>query len=261
VVPSNKQGIDVSSSILVLKDGRIIEQGSHGELLAQDGVFATMWADQISASGDTAASVEDQAVKEAVAGDPADQAEPAADAAVEDDAQRERAASSLFVDKSEATPAAPESTADTGDMPPVPSKEPEAVPADESVPPAALAFPTAEDTTRPTSERIPSQSGGGVTFEDSVNAPPSRSGTPDPEAEPKRKRISSQNLQRIARKISLTTRRQGSGTVIPGIKRDSPSTPQDGTSARNSNESPTASVQSDTGKKKKDKKEKRKSIF
>jgi hypothetical protein len=64
--------------------------------------------------------------------------------------------------------------------------------------------------------------------------------------------------------MSLTTRRQGSGTFIPGIKRDSSSTPQapqDGTGARNSNESPTASVQSDTGKKKKDKKEKRKSIF
>ena len=37
------------SSILVLKDGQIVETGSFRELLAQNGIFATMWADQVSA--------------------------------------------------------------------------------------------------------------------------------------------------------------------------------------------------------------------
>ncbi|KAG2099651.1 P-glycoprotein, partial [Suillus cothurnatus] len=35
--------------IMVLKDGRIVEQGSHRELLELNGLFASMWADQISA--------------------------------------------------------------------------------------------------------------------------------------------------------------------------------------------------------------------
>ncbi|KAJ2937028.1 hypothetical protein H1R20_g54, partial [Candolleomyces eurysporus] len=36
--------------ILVLKDGQIAEQGTHKELLALDGIFATMWADQVSSN-------------------------------------------------------------------------------------------------------------------------------------------------------------------------------------------------------------------
>jgi hypothetical protein len=40
------------SSILVVKDGRIIEQGSHSELVERGGVFATMWADQIAVAED-----------------------------------------------------------------------------------------------------------------------------------------------------------------------------------------------------------------
>jgi len=246
--------------ILVLKDGQIIEQGSHKELLAHDDVFAPMWADQISASGDPATSIEAQRVKkEAVSGYLGDQTESAADAAVEDEAPHEPAASDAFVDTPEAVPAVFDSTESAQDAPPVPFKEPVAFPADESGPPAQLAFPTSDDTQRPPSERIASQSGGGVTFEDSVNATPSRTATPDPEAEPKRKRISSQNFQRFARKMSLTTRRQGSGT-----KREASSPPQDdavASSARNSNDSPAASVQSDIGKSKDNKKAKRKSIF
>ncbi|KAG0708291.1 P-loop containing nucleoside triphosphate hydrolase protein [Suillus ampliporus] len=38
--------------IMVLKDGRIVEQGSHKELLELNSLFASMWADQISASED-----------------------------------------------------------------------------------------------------------------------------------------------------------------------------------------------------------------
>ena len=35
----------------MLKVGQIVEQGNHRQLLKLDGVFATMWADQISAAG------------------------------------------------------------------------------------------------------------------------------------------------------------------------------------------------------------------
>lgn len=262
------------SSILVLKDGQIVEQGSHKELLAQDGVFASMWADQISASEEPAVSIGDRSVKEAVPGYLEDEPEPApvaeADVAAENGApsvSQDRAVSGVFVDAPEVIPAALESTEEATDAPPVPVKESGS---DEPTAPP-LAFPATDDTTsqRAPSERIPSQTVGGVTFGDSVNAPPSRSGTPDPEAEPKRKRISSQNLQRFARKMSLATRRTGSATLIPGLKREGSSTPlasQDGegeSSARNSNDSPNDSVQTDVdqSKNKKKDKEKRKSLF
>jgi ATP-binding cassette subfamily B protein len=32
--------------IIVLQDGRIAEQGTHGELIAKDGLYAAMWARQ-----------------------------------------------------------------------------------------------------------------------------------------------------------------------------------------------------------------------
>lgn len=254
------------SSILVLKDGQIIERGSHSELLARDGVFAAMWADQILASGAPATSIVDQSVKEeVVSGYVVNQIEPEA-AEVEVEPPHEHATSDAFVDTQETDPTAHISAENT-DAPPVPAEEPAvAQPADESGPPVPVEFPTSDSTQLP-SEVIPSQSGGGITFEDSANSPPSRTTTPDPEGETKRKRASSQNFQRFARKMSLATRRQGSA-IIPGIKREgsSPQASQDGagaSSVRNSNDSPAGSVQSDTGKNKdkKDKKEKRKSIF
>jgi len=263
MLPSTSIGLTLLSSILVLKDGQIIERGSHKELLARGGVFAAMWADQILTSGDP---IGDQSVtEEAVSGK---QIEPEAHAEVEDEAPCEHATSGAFAETPEASPIALVSAENT-DAPPVPAEEPVARPADEPGPPAPVTFPTSDDTQLVPSELISSQSGGGITFEDSANLPPSRTATPDPEGESKRKRISSQNFQRLARKMSLATRRQGSGTIIPGIKRETsaPQASQDGagtSSARNSNDSPAGSVQSDTGKnkdKKKDKKEKRKSIF
>lgn len=52
--------------ILVLKDGQIVEQGSHSELLAQGGVFATMWAVQVQGIEDATSSHTNQ--KEALSG-------------------------------------------------------------------------------------------------------------------------------------------------------------------------------------------------
>jgi tetratricopeptide (TPR) repeat protein len=53
----------------------------------------------------------------------------------------------------------------------------------------------------------------GVTSE--PQSPPSRNETPDPDAEPKRKRVASQNFQRLARRISIGTRRSSSVLGIP----------------------------------------------
>lgn len=55
---------DFHCSILVLKDGQIVEQGSHSELLEQNGIFATMWADQISTEDPSTS----QSVKQEVPG-------------------------------------------------------------------------------------------------------------------------------------------------------------------------------------------------
>lgn len=255
---------------MVLKDGQIIEQGSHKELLAQDGVFATMWADQISASGDAPGSISGQSIKkEAIVGYLQDQTDAASVAEVDAaegeglSAPQERAADT-FVATPEAIPAALEPT-EAEEAPPVPTKEPIAFPSEEpapeSTPAPPLAFPTSDSASqRALSERIPSQTVGGITFGDTVNSPPSRTGTPEPGADQKRKRISSQNLQRFARKMSLGTRRSGSTTSVPRESSSTAQTSQDGAGTSTpltSNDSPAASVKD----KKKDKKEKRKTIF
>lgn len=152
-------------------------------------------------------------------------------------------------------------------------------------PSSAVAFPTSGDSQSeihrvetPASAppvQIPTPTPGpAVTFGVSVNSPPSRTGTPDPDSEPKRKRISSQNFQRLARRISLTTRRSNTSSSIiaglPGFKRDqSPRVSTDDANSRGegsntgaSNDSPAGSVtgsgDDSKGKlKKKDKKDKK----
>lgn len=127
-------------------------------------------------------------------------------------------------------------------------------------------FPTTSETPQPEIRRSDSPFGftPAVTFEANLN---SRTETPDPDAEPKRKRISSQNFQRLARRISLSTRRQSSVSSIipniPGFKRsDSPRISMDDNAraeSSTSNDSPAGSVKGDDkGKsKKKDKKDKK----
>ena len=94
--------------------------------------------------------------------------------------------------------------------------------------PAPIAFPASPETASQregsVAERVQTP---GVTFQEA--ATPERTGTPDPEADGKRRRtLSTQGIQRLARRISITTRRQGSsssipalaGSIIPGLKRE-----------------------------------------
>jgi hypothetical protein len=275
--------LTVCTSILVLKDGQIVEQGSHKELLALGGVFASMWADQISASDDLAISLGEDSPKKEPSGYAVEQ--PDAAPLIQIGSPEEPTPAILegdFVNTPEMvqemlppedSPVDVMTGTVTGDdtddaakspvgfRPPDALEKPVEPQAKPESPPSALAtpFPTA-DVSAPSQSQSP-----GVTFESDVGSPP-RTGAPDPESEPKRKRISSQNFQRLARKMSLNTRRSGSTSSIPiisGLLRDnSPRGSTDGGSAREGEGSPASSLQGDTdkgGKKKKDKK--RKSIL
>ncbi|KAJ3915681.1 mitochondrial half-size ABC transporter [Lentinula edodes] len=236
--------------ILVLKDGQIVEQGSHKELLALDGVFASMWADQISASDDPAFSI--HSVKPEVSGYSAGPSEsteqvvlPEAEnvgAYVEVPAPEIDLKESAVVTTESKPEPEPESIVTEEPAPTAPEQEaipianpiafPSAEPEEEPTVPLGvtseptspiIAFPISDETQSTTRTTPTSPVLAGVTFEATSGSP--RSGTPDPDAEPKRKRISSQNFQRLARRISISTRRQGSvASIIPGIpglKRDS----------------------------------------
>jgi len=195
---------------LVLKDGQIAEQGSFRELLQiEDGVFASMWADQATSSDDPLAN---GSIRKRVSG------YSVGTSGANDDLTSKGAAEEIVAKDINLTPEVEQEEAEA-----MPVAEVALVDEPESIEPAAVpatgfAFPT---STEPISVLGPS-----VTFGSGVNSPPSRTGTPDPEADAKHKRISSQNFQRLARRLSLTTRRQGStSSIIPGIpglgKRDS----------------------------------------
>ena len=77
-----------------------------------------------------------------------------------------------------------------------------------------IAFPT-RTSDETVSQKAPSTTQNpGITFAQGVSTP-ERVCTPDPETETKRKRISSQNFQRLARRISVTTKRADSISDIP----------------------------------------------
>ncbi|CAA7259242.1 unnamed protein product [Cyclocybe aegerita] len=278
--------------ILVLREGQIIEQGSFKELLAiEDGVFASMWADQVSSNDDAALSLNGSSIKKEASGYNVDTADHISLAPTQPDldsnqpsdfvtaelpneedegATADLNATSIEDHHSDVGP--PSQAQDVGTP-----AQPEMLVAPTLVAPTAsspIAFPTSSEDQResdqpevPPVSSPPSVHPPAVTFGPSVNSPPSRTGTPDPESEPKRKRISSQNFQRLARRISLTTRRQSSSSsIIPGFKRDqSPRVSTDdanvraeGSSPRISTDSPAGSLKGDDkGKlKKKDKKDK-----
>lgn len=146
--------------------------------------------------------------------------------------------------------------------------------------PVAVAFPTSDSGpvafSGSTSDEAASQKDPsvtqtpGITFAQEAGTP-ERTGTPDPESETKRKRISSQNFQRLARRISVTTRRAGSVSGIPilgNLRRDTTSasasgSTQDTDAPKPSSESPAASIQSepDKDKSKKEKEKKKRRTF
>ena len=296
--------------ILVLKDGQIIEQGNHKQLLELNGVFAGMWADQITAAGglpvdgglrepvsgyqiDDALPLSDKPVTADIDAAPTqDTAEPqteAPEAPVEDTApaqdtvlERTRPQDLLSPVGSAAAAVAGTQVDDaattnrSSDLGGGPVSDaasskanPVAFPTSDSAP---IAFPTStSDETA--SQKAPSTTQApGITFAQGVSTP-ERTGTPDPEADTKRKRISSQNFQRLARRISVTTKRAGSISGIPilgNLRRDttsgSGSTPaQESTDGdaglKVSSESPAPSISDSDKDKAKKEKEKKKRRF
>lgn len=239
-----------------------------------------MWADQVP-SDDPAHSIEDASMKREISGYVVEEPEPMA---VEEDGEQDQA--SPVPETSAAVPslddvavrepslagevpgehqsytepapiAFPSSEIDASDAEGVTNDPSDVLTSPAHIVAEPLTFPTTEEpSSQPPPELVAIPHGPAVTFGENVNPP--RTGTPDPESEPKRKRISSQNFQRLARRISLTTRRQSSTSIIPGLKRDN--SPRVSTESRGeSTESPASSIikgDADKGKsKKKDKKE------
>ncbi|THV06790.1 hypothetical protein K435DRAFT_834092 [Dendrothele bispora CBS 962.96] len=266
--------------ILVLKDGQIVEQGTHKELLSMDGIFASMWAEQVSATEDSAVSI--QSTKPEVTGYTVGSSDPVNTGATVETQGDESSEPPKQPSVHATEPEAP-ITAESEEIPAVPPKDtepsqtasapvafptsgeesevelsPSPVSPAEASSPAVVAFPSTMDAPMSGSPAP------GVTFEPTNH--PSRSETPDPDSEPKRKRISSQNFQRIARRISISTaRREGSvSSMIPGfMKKDKEvrgSTDDAGeNSARGStNESPVPSITDESKKKKKSGKKEKK---
>ncbi|KAG1716106.1 hypothetical protein ID866_1078 [Astraeus odoratus] len=235
---SVQEGVD---QIIVLKDGQISEHGTFKELLEANGVFASMWTERMSppdVSAPSAAGYDVEAAgAQAVSGSGAVADSPHAITASLRPADSVRTPSirapTASVRAESIAPAVPAKDADATGPISFPTSEPEDAPApapvafptsDEGSPPAPIAFPTSDDTRSVSSQPrhpIPGHvQSNSVTF-DTTSTPP-RSDTPDPSGTPnaestdgKRKRISSQNFQRIARRISLSTQRKGAN--IPAI--------------------------------------------
>jgi hypothetical protein len=272
--------------ILVLKDGQIIEQGNHRQLLELNGVFAAMWADQISADNGVPA---DGGLEEAVGGYQIDDATrgPLDETITQDlDAAPTQDTAGPLADAPEAPVVGTAPTQDTvleeAGPQPVPSLErsvggtqvddaPITLPSSEigeslagDAPPPKevnpIAFSTAgsapvtfpgRSSDEAASQKAPSTAQTpGITFAPEVGTP-ERKDSPDPDAEPKRKRISSQNFQRLARRISVTTRRAGSVSNIPilgNLRRDtsSVSTSAPAQASTDSDAVPTVTVTSES---------------
>jgi len=256
-----------------LKDGQIIEQGNFKELLASDGVFASMWADQVSATEDPAISlavdgidknvpviVEHEQVDVDERATPEDLIVPPNEGYVVSTPEQLSTPNlsvsehkEISSDPPSNTVAFPTSPAQD-DMEEGRGAEPQSISKVAAVEdtPQPLVFPSSEPPEPQNNEIKPTPA---VTFGSDVN--PSRADTPDQDSEPKRKRISSQNLQRLARRISTSAKRQSSSMIpsISGLKRDSPRVSVDESSR--DTDSGTGSLKADDkGKKKKDKKDK-----
>ena len=278
-----------NNRILVLKDGQIIEQGSHKELLEVNGVFAAMWADQISATGDQAVDggardgyqlddvlpISDPVITDVDAAPTQDTADLLADTSerpvqesltVREISNADAGAAAVAGTQVDDTLISfPSSSSQAAGSDAAPSKvNPVAFPTSDSAP---IAFPVTSSDEAASQKASSTAQAPGITFAPEVGTP-ERTGTPDPDAEPKRKRISSQNFQRLARRISVTTRRAGSISNIPilgSLRRDTSSasapTPARGSTDNDAgpsvlSQSPAPSIHSETDKDKPKKKEK-----
>ncbi|KAG1727621.1 ABC transporter type 1, transmembrane domain-containing protein [Suillus lakei] len=218
--------------IMILKDGRIVEQGSHRELLELNGLFASMWADQISASEDP----------KAPAGYDVDDDAPVVDIP-ESETRSTAVEEHIAVDSPKVIPASPPPKAD------VPISFP------------TSAFPISDDPP----QTFPTTASTGECERSTRRLnPPSRAGSPEP-----KRALSTHNIQRLARKISLS----GKTPRLPGVLRretsvrdssmassvagGSASTPPASGSARESVDEPPVEVIS----KKEERKKKRKSFI
>ncbi|KAG1878177.1 mitochondrial half-size ABC transporter [Suillus subluteus] len=239
--------------IMVLKDGRIVEQGSHRELLELNSLFASMWADQISASEDP----------KTPAGYDVNDDAPVVDIP-ESETRSTAVEEPLIIDSPQVIPAS------------LPAKQEAPISISFPVTDEALqTFPTTASTSdAPSVHSYPERSaipahvqGASVTFDAKVTTPP-RTGSPEP-----KRGLSAHNIQRLARKISLS----GKAPKLPAVlRRDaslreasmassgsgagtasgSASTPPTG-SARESVDEP----QTEAALKKEEKKKKRKSFI
>ena len=257
----------------------MIECGNHAELLALNGTFAEMWSDQVSASDAASTVAKRQSV---VAGYEVEQDAAATQDmaengdAAEYEANHSGVGANIKLAENDADAPVDFPTTDRDQEVEEAPAKPKRDPVVEREPSQAVSFPTTAafrgsgDTD---SRHTPSIANGsrpqspGVTFE--PQSPPSRNETPDPDAEPKRKRTASQNFQRLGRRISIGTRRAGSALSIPiqnipGFKREGTSTSinkDEPVTDAPATDSPSPSL-SDVvkAKMKKDKKEKRKTL-
>jgi hypothetical protein len=257
----------------------VIERGNHAELLASNGTFADMWNDQVSAS-DAASTV---AKRHSVVGYEAEQDTATAQDVSEDKNAAEHetshsgvAANTKLAENDANAPVdfpTNDRDPEVEEVPVEPKRESisEREPSQPVTFPTTVAFPGSGDVEPHDTPSIANGSrpqSPAVTFE--PQSPPSRNETPDPDAEPKRRRTASQNFQRLGRRISIGTRRAGSALAIPiqnipGLKREGTSTStnkDDPVTDPPVTDSPSPSL-SDVAKAKwlkRDKKEKRKTL-
>lgn len=252
----------------------MIERGNHAELLALNGTFAEMWNDQVSASDAASTVAKRQSV---VAGYDAEQDTTTAQDvgesgdAAEYETNHSGVGANIKLAENDIDAPVDFPTTDRDqemEEEPQPKREP-TVKREASTLPTTVAFPGSGDTESRDSPSIAAGSrpqSPGVTFE--PQSPPSRNETPDPDAEPRRKRTASQNFQRLGRRISIGTRRAGSALAIPiqsipGFKREGTSTSDnkhETVTDAPATESPSPSL-NDVAKAKKEKKEKRKTLL
>jgi len=198
--------------IVVLKDGGIVEQGSHKELLELNGLFASMWVQQISAS-------EEPSTSKVIAG------YDVSEAPVVDIAESEMRSSVVEERMAVESPQVVPASLQTRECEPEASLGVEFPVSDDTAPAVdsgPMAFPTSTSNTPSVHSHPPGQGhaqGASVTFDAGVINTPPRTGTPEPGSGSGSGRKVAQNFQRLARRISLSGKAPKLSN-LPGLRRD-----------------------------------------